>query len=335
MSALHSIPLSILDDLGSRFIINIPEEERKDIIRIMFQVELAKWFYDDEYVNTDAALTSCTMRDFCEHIFRRIPFLLPYADRVDDVLADWKAYKMAVPTYGAIILNQKLTKVLVVQGWWSRNSWGFPKGKVNEDEQPHECAVREVIEETNVDVSSLIDSRHFLEKVINDQTVRLYLAPGVSETTTFGTKTKNEIRDWQWYPIADLPLSKKDPVKPNCLNIRNWNSFFMVMPFVRDLRIWIKHHKRNKFQFVPSYREPENHFVSVPNQGRRNSTNKRRNSKSQDHSQQQMGRQRIQSSHTQDAPVILDTFQCPKYWSHFHFKKKDIFASMAATPGWK
>ena len=67
----------------------------------------------------------------------------------------------------------------------------------------------------------------------------------------------------------------------------------------RDLRIWIKHHKRNKFQFVPSYREPENHFVSGQNQGRRDSTNKRRNSKSQDHSQQQMGRQRRQSIHTQ------------------------------------
>ena len=39
------------------------------------QVELAKWFYDDEYVNTDASLTSCSMRDFCEHIFRRVPFL--------------------------------------------------------------------------------------------------------------------------------------------------------------------------------------------------------------------------------------------------------------------
>ena len=34
----------------------------------------------------------------------------PYADSLDDVLADWKSYKMAVPTYGAIILNQKLTK---------------------------------------------------------------------------------------------------------------------------------------------------------------------------------------------------------------------------------
>ena len=46
----HSIPLEILDDLGSRFIINVPEEERKDLIRICFQIELAHWFYVDEYV---------------------------------------------------------------------------------------------------------------------------------------------------------------------------------------------------------------------------------------------------------------------------------------------
>ncbi len=74
-TSFHSIPLTILDDLASRFIINIPEEERRDIIRIMFQMELAKWFYDDEYVNSSAELTSCSMRDFCEHMFRRIPFL--------------------------------------------------------------------------------------------------------------------------------------------------------------------------------------------------------------------------------------------------------------------
>ena len=65
------------------------------------------------------------------------------------------------------------------------------------------------------------------------QTVRLYLAPGVSEETVFGTKTKSEIRDWQWFPVDELPLSKKEAVRPNCLAIRNWNSFFMVMPFVR------------------------------------------------------------------------------------------------------
>ena len=36
----HSIPLEILDDLGSRFIINLPDCMRKDLIRICFQVKL-------------------------------------------------------------------------------------------------------------------------------------------------------------------------------------------------------------------------------------------------------------------------------------------------------
>ena len=76
------------------------------------------------------------------------------------------------------------------------------------------------------------------------------------------------------------------------------------------MRIWIKHYKRNKFQFVPGYREqPENnHFDFVPSQnqhqqqqGRRNSTKKRKNSKSQDHNNQPQaqtggGRQRKQST---------------------------------------
>ena len=54
----HSIPLEILDDLGSRFIINVPEEERKDLIRICFQIELAHWFYVDEYVKGEISLQS-------------------------------------------------------------------------------------------------------------------------------------------------------------------------------------------------------------------------------------------------------------------------------------
>jgi mRNA-decapping enzyme subunit 2 len=39
-------------------------------------------------------------------------------------------------------MNQELTKVLLVQGF--RNQWGFPKGKINEVEDPVDCAVREV-----------------------------------------------------------------------------------------------------------------------------------------------------------------------------------------------
>ena len=36
-------------------------------------------------------------------------------------------------------------QVLLVQGFWAKSSWGFPKGKVNEEEVEHNCAQREVI----------------------------------------------------------------------------------------------------------------------------------------------------------------------------------------------
>lgn len=33
---------------------------------------------------------------------------------------------------------------ILVKGWKSSSGWGFPKGKINEHEAPHDCAAREV-----------------------------------------------------------------------------------------------------------------------------------------------------------------------------------------------
>jgi 8-oxo-dGTP pyrophosphatase MutT (NUDIX family) len=35
---------------------------------------------------------------------------------------------------------------VLVKGWKSSSGWGFPKGKINEDEPPVHCAIREVYE---------------------------------------------------------------------------------------------------------------------------------------------------------------------------------------------
>lgn len=51
---------------------------------------------------------------------------------------------MSVPTYGAILISDDSNHVLLVQSYWAKSSWGFPKGKVNEDEEPLHCAIREV-----------------------------------------------------------------------------------------------------------------------------------------------------------------------------------------------
>ncbi len=167
---LHSIPLDILDDLASRFIINAPEAEKQDLIRMCFQVELAHWFFIDEYVSDRSnRVHTCNMREFAEHMFNHVAFLRQHAGRVEQVLEEWRAYKTSVPTYGAVIISEGLDKVLLVQGFWTKTSWGFPKGKVNEDEAPHDCAAREVLEETGYDVAPHMDPEHYLEAVIQDQ----------------------------------------------------------------------------------------------------------------------------------------------------------------------
>jgi hypothetical protein len=53
-------------------------------------------------------------------------------------------YKVRVPVCGAIILNDRLDKCLLVKGWSSRSGWGFPKGKINKEEEDASCAAREV-----------------------------------------------------------------------------------------------------------------------------------------------------------------------------------------------
>ncbi|KAM6034356.1 m7GpppN-mRNA hydrolase isoform 3-T3 [Chlamydotis macqueenii] len=145
------IPSSVLDDLCSRFILHIPSEERDNAIRVCFQIELAHWFYLDFYMQNTPGLPQCGIRDFAKAVFSHCPFLLPQGEDVQKVLDEWKEYKMGVPTYGAIILDETLENVLLVQGYLAKSGWGFPKGKVNKEEAPHDCAARENIEWFSID----------------------------------------------------------------------------------------------------------------------------------------------------------------------------------------
>lgn len=41
-------------------------------------------------------------------------------------------------------MNRTWDKVVLVKGWKSSSAWGFPKGKINQNEDDRDCAVREV-----------------------------------------------------------------------------------------------------------------------------------------------------------------------------------------------
>lgn len=46
-------------------------------------------------------------------VFGHIPFLQKYLAEVDSVIANWREYKMAVPTYGAILLDKEMKNVSI------------------------------------------------------------------------------------------------------------------------------------------------------------------------------------------------------------------------------
>lgn len=229
------IPASLLDDLCSRFILHIPSEERDNAIRVCFQIELAHWFYLDFCMQNTPGAPHCGIRDFAKAVFQHCPFLLPHGEDVQKVLEQWKEYKMGVPTYGAIILDESLENVLLVQGYLAKSGWGFPKGKVNEEEAPHDCAVREVLEETGFDIKNRISKDMYIEQKISDQLVRLYIIPGVPKDTKFYPKTRKEIRNIEWFSIEKLPSHRNDMTPKSKLGLAP-NRFFMAIPFIRPLR---------------------------------------------------------------------------------------------------
>ncbi|XP_030049349.1 m7GpppN-mRNA hydrolase isoform X2 [Microcaecilia unicolor] len=232
------IPGSVLDDLCSRFILHIPSEERDNAIRVCFQIELAHWFYLDFYMQNVPGLPQCGIRDFAKAVFHHCPFLLPDGEDVQRILDEWKEYKMGVPTYGAIILDETLENVLLVQGYLAKSGWGFPKGKVNKEEAPHDCAAREVFEETGFDIKERMCITDYIELRINDQLARLYIIPGVPKDTKFNPKTRREIRNIEWFPIEKLPCHRNDMTPKSKLGLAP-NKFFMAIPFIRPLRDWI------------------------------------------------------------------------------------------------
>ncbi|XP_003223073.1 m7GpppN-mRNA hydrolase isoform X3 [Anolis carolinensis] len=232
------IPSGVLDDLCSRFILHIPSEERDNAIRVCFQIELAHWFYLDFYMQNTPGLPQCGIRDFAKAVFNHCPFLLPQGEDVQKVLDEWKEYKMGVPTYGAIILDESLENVLLVQGYLAKSGWGFPKGKVNKEEAPHDCAAREVFEETGFDIKDYINKDDYIELRINDQLARLYIIPGIPKDTKFNPKTRREIRNIEWFSIDKLPCHRNDMTPKSKLGLAP-NKFFMAIPFIRLLKDWL------------------------------------------------------------------------------------------------
>ena len=262
-------PQELLDDLCSRFVLNVPKEDLESFERILFLLEQAHWFYEDNSVEHNPSLKSLSFKDFTSLMFNSCAALRPYRAHLDDIYKDFTHYKFRVPVSGAIILDDNYDRCLLVKGWKSSASWSFPRGKRSKDEEDHTCAVREVLEETGCDVSKLLKMDDHIEVSIGQQRVRLYIITGVKEDTVFAPQTKKEISEISWHRIDDLLPASDDAISRGV----NGMKLYMVAPFLTGLKSWIGTHRSQVYQksdtsargTVWKAKNPSGVFVPVEN----------------------------------------------------------------------
>ncbi|XP_059666068.1 mRNA-decapping enzyme subunit 2 [Cornus florida] len=248
MSGLHrssSVPLKnglppqeLLDDLCSRFVLNVPKEDQQSFERILFLVEYAHWFYEDVSVENNPSLKSFNLKEFTSLMFNSCDVLRPYVVHLDDIFKDFTSYKVRVPVTGAIILDETFERCLLVKGW-KGTSWSFPRGKKNKDEEDHTCAIREVLEETGFDVSKLLNKDEYIEMIFGQQRVRLYIVPGVKDDTAFAPQTKKEISEVAWQRLDEIQPANNDVISRGITGLK----LYMVAPFLGALKGWISTHQ--------------------------------------------------------------------------------------------
>lgn len=161
------------------------------------------------------------------------------------------------------MLNHEMDSCVLVKGWKKGAAWSFPRGKINKDEDDLDCAVREVWEETGFDLKAggLVPQGSEvkdLEVNMREQNIRLFVFRDVPMDTIFETQTRKEISKIQWYKLSDLPAYRKkaDATGPST------NKFYMVAPFLSNLKKWIALQKKNdsKKGGMPNHRNTHSHY---------------------------------------------------------------------------
>ncbi|KAE9556780.1 hypothetical protein FO519_000186 [Halicephalobus sp. NKZ332] len=260
---------NIILSICFKFLEHIPEEYRNDEMRVFFEIEMAHWFYVDHFAG-NPEFPQCKpigFRDFARLMFQSCSYLKPRLNGCQKLTDNFNNYKQHIPTNGAMLIDKSLEYVLLVQGYFaSSNSWGFPKGKVNEGEKSIDCAIREVQEEIGYDISAKVDRKISFSRYNNKALTQLFAVSDVERDFDFKPHLNKEIRKIQWFHISCLPRDRSDFESSKMIGMKP-NNFYNVIPFMQDLLNFVKKEKakrerREKRKLLSP--APMNNAVSKP-----------------------------------------------------------------------
>lgn len=153
----------------------------------------------------------------------------------DELLDGWKRYLRA-PRSVAILLDSSLERCLLVQSW-RRDTWTHPSGKCDADESNLGCAIREVLEETGVDISSCINEADQFQVLFQEKDtlvrVTLFVVCVSTLPDKLGATSQHEVAKMAWFPLDILPGWSSVVRKTK-------RKFANVVEFTPQLKAWVE-----------------------------------------------------------------------------------------------
>jgi len=145
---------------------------------------------------------------------------------------------------GGIILNSTLDEIILVKGRKS-GKWGLPKGHIEPGETYIEGALREIKEETGLDIKLLIN----VLPCILSRRAKLFLFSLPKEVCHFQTEDSNEIMDVKWIKLEDL---KSLPDKTMMLRGVESRMMFIKKKITKN---------RANYQICPDFKDHDSQIV--------------------------------------------------------------------------
>jgi len=258
-----------IEEVHTRFIINLPDSELETADRIFFQLEQAWWFYEDFLVDRRPNLPHLDLKRFSQQMFEYSP-LLPSVEEFSSLYNKFAKYRRKITNYGCILLSADCSEVVLCRVW-NGKSFTLPAGKINQGEDGKVAAARETYEETGFDPSCSYGTTaswrnkspdKITWKPLQDENKIsitedggkqrvAYVVANIPKDFDFEPVARKEVSQIGWFPVDDIP-------RPN----------FGVIPFLPKLRKWIKQYRKANGIRVT----PKRHRGTVSQHNSRNNT---------------------------------------------------------------
>ena len=209
-----------MNDLCARFVINNPENEYTENNRFLFLIELAHWFYLDYWQKQLPYLPKITnFKQFIEMFVNEIEWKSFDMKNIDLRITEWETYKRKIPVVGAILLNEEMTHVVRVRQ--SKGSYfSYPRGKMNQSENPKYTCIREIKEETGIELSiDQIKEENVIKIEMSKNNMNIahpltyYVIPDIPMDVVFKPMSEEEIAEVKWESIETIDSRHGDKQK--------------------------------------------------------------------------------------------------------------------------